>query len=289
MTKVIDSKNYSNEFELGKHRIALASYSFHGLHGAGKCDVFTYLEMLRSRYHVQWADIWTGYIPEPDKDFAAKIRKVMDNYGIRLANLCIDGPHLWMDKPEERAAHKKTMLGYIETGKILGAKTIRIDFGGKEGHTMPDEAFDYIVETYKEYCDICADSGIKIGPENHWGWDRVPEYLEKVYKAVDHPAYGHLFHFTNFFDEPERGLETVLKYAMHTHVSASSLPVAKETIRKLHNAGYKGAYSVEHHSGKFERERVEWQLGAVRSFISELMEEGTDKTVAEDYTTSIYK
>ena len=252
------------------------------------CDVFTYINLLRDRYRVGWADIWTGFIPTTDTAFAAKVRSALDEAGLGLANLCVDGPHLWCDDPDQRAAHRETMLGYIEVARILGAKTIRIDFGGKEGHTMPSEAFDYLVKTYKEYCAICGDLGMKIGPENHWGWDRVPEYLERVRAAVDHPAYGHLFHFTNFHDEPERGLETVLKYAMHTHIAANTLPVAKELIRRLHAAAYAGAYSVEHHSGKFEKVRAEWQLGGVRNLISELMEEGCDTPAKPDYITSLY-
>ena len=273
---------------LSLDRIALASYSFHGMLHEGVCDVFTYINLLRDRYRVGWADIWTGFIPTTDLGFAAKVRTALDAAGLRLANLCVDGPHLWCDDPAERVAHRETMLAYIEVGRVLGAKTIRIDFGGKEGHTMPNEAFDYLVKTYKEYCAICGDLDIQIGPENHWGWDRVPDYLDRVRAAVDHPAYGHLFHFANFFDEPERGLETVLKYAMHTHIAANTLPVAKELVRRLHAAGYAGAYSVEHHSGKFERVRVDWQLGAVRNLISELVEEDCDAPAKPDYITSLY-
>jgi len=273
---------------MAEFNISLASYSFHGMLGAGVRDVFGYLDALKYRYHLEWADIWTGFLPSLDDAFIRKVRQAMDDRGVRLANLCVDGPHLWCDDPAERATHRGMMLKYIEAARLLGARTIRIDFGGQEGHTMPDEAFDYLVKTYKEYCAICGDLDIQIGPENHWGWDRVPDYLDRVRAAVDHPAYGHLFHFANFFDEPERGLETVLKYAMHTHIAANTLPVAKELVRRLHAAGYVGAYSVEHHSGKFERVRVDWQLGAVRNLISELVEEDCDAPAKPDYITSLY-
>ena len=44
-------------------RTAIASYSFHSLLAEGKCDVFNYLNMLKYRYNVFNADIWTGYLP----------------------------------------------------------------------------------------------------------------------------------------------------------------------------------------------------------------------------------
>jgi len=183
----------------------------------------------------------------------------------------------------------KQMLEYIQVANKLGAKSVRIDFGGTEGHTMPDEAFEYIVNTYREYCRICGDLGMKIGPENHWGWDRVPEYLEKVRNAVDSPAYGHLYHLGNFYDEPERGEALALSYAMHTHIHADSMPYAKEVIRKLKNLGYEGAYSVEHHSGKLEYERVDWQLATMRGLIAELDAEGYDEPAKPDFFTGIYR
>lgn len=270
-------------------KIAVASYSFHSAMYEGRCDVFNYLNLLKYRYGASYADIWTGYLPTLEDEFIGKIRAAMDREGIELMNLCVDGPHLWMDDPETRAAHKKQMLEYIQVANKLGAKSVRIDFGGTEGHTMPDEAFEYIVNTYREYCRICGDLGMKIGPENHWGWDRVPEYLEKVKNAVDSPAYGHLYHLGNFYDEPERGEALALSYAMHTHIHADSMPYAKEVIRKLKNLGYEGAYSVEHHSGKLEYERVDWQLATMRGLIAELDAEGYDEPAKPDFFTGIYR
>lgn len=250
--------------------VAVASYSFHGKLGEGKCDVFNYLNLLKYRYYVRYADIWTGFLPTLDAGFIKKVREELDRNDLTLANLCVDGPHLWVDDADEREAHRRQMLDYIEAAKALGAKTIRIDFGGTNGHTMSDEAFEYIVERYREYCNICGEYGMRIGPENHWGWDRVPEYLEKVKNAVDSPVYGHLYHFRNFFDEPERGEKLAISYAMHTHIHADSVSYAKDVISALRDSGYKGAYSVEHHSGELEYERVDWQLATIKGYITEI-------------------
>lgn len=264
--------------------ISLASYSFHGLLGEGKLDIFGYLNLLYYKYHVTNADIWTGFTPTTDLDFMRKVRASMDERGISLENLCIDGPHLWVDTPEGRAENKRKMYEYIKAAEVLGAKTLRIDFGGSDDAPMSDEAFEYIVQAYREYCDMTAQFGAKIGPENHWGWDRNPEYLCRVRDAVDKKNYGHLFHFTNWMPGKEDKMtETAISYAMHTHIPANSIPVAKELIRKLAASGYEGTYSIEHHSGKFEEVRVEWQLGAVRSLIAELKEEGIDTPAKLDY------
>ncbi|MCR4907057.1 MAG: sugar phosphate isomerase/epimerase [Clostridiales bacterium] len=266
----------------------VASYSFHGMLGEGTCDVFRYLDLLRFRYHVRYADIWTGFLPTLDDGFLGKVRAALDRNELTLANLCVDGPHVWMDDPDAREAHKKQMLDMLRAAEKLGAKTVRVDFGGTDGHTMPEEAFEYIVKTYREYASISADRGMKIGPENHWGWDRVPEYLEKVAAAVDSPAYGHLYHLRNFYDEPERGEAYAISKAMHTHIHANSMPYAKDVIRRLANRGYEGVYSVEHHSGHLEPERVDWQLATVRGLIAELGDEGYENEAKPSFFDGIY-
>ncbi len=268
--------------------VSVASYSFHGLLASGECDVFRYLDLLRFRYHVRTADIWTGFLPTLDEDFIAKVRAALDRNELTLANLCVDGPHLWENDPERRAAHKKQMFDMLRAAEKLGAKTVRVDFGGTEGHTMPPEAFSYIAQTYREYAAFCAERGMRVGPENHWGWDRVPEYLDAVKKAVDSPAYGHLYHLRNFYDEPERGEELCISYAMHTHIHAHSMLYAKDVILRLANAGYEGAYSVEHHSGVHEPVRVDWQLATVRGLIAELDAEGYDKPAQPSFYEGVY-
>ncbi len=266
----------------------VASYSFHGLLASGECDVFRYLDLLRFRYHVRHADIWSGFFPSFEDAFVSKVREALDRNELTLANLCVDGPCVWMDDADARAAHRVQMLAIIQAASKLGAKTIRVDFGGTKGHTMPAEAFDYIVTAYREYAGICGELGMKIGPENHWGWDNVPEYLESVKNAVDSPAYGHLYHLRNFFDEPERGEALCISYAMHTHIHANSMPYAKEVLRRLANAGYEGVFSVEHHSGQLEPERVDWQLATLRALVAELDAEGYEETAKPSFFEGVY-
>jgi len=271
-----------------KYPISIASYSFHAMLSEKRTDVFTYLGDIKYRYDVTFADIWSGFIPTLDEDFLKKVRASMDEKGITLANLCVDGPHIWVDDKDQRERHYKGAHDYLKAAIILGAKTMRIDMGSME-EDLPDEKLDYIAKVYRELALIALDNDMRVGTENHWGSSRVPENLEKLYKAVDCKGYGHLFHFGNFVDgQKEAGLETVLKMAMHTHIPADSLPIAKEYIRRLVNADYKGTFSIEHHSSKHEYERVAWQLASVRGLIAELEAEGFDKPAGTDFFKSVY-
>ena len=272
-----------------KYPISIASYSFHGMLVEKRTDVFTYLEDIKYRYDVEYADIWSGFLPNLDEDFLKKIRASMDEKGITLANLCVDGPHIWVDDKDQREQHYKGAHDYLKAGIKLGAKTVRIDMGSME-EDVPAEKFDYIVKVYKELAAIAFDNGMRVGTENHWGSSRVPENLEKLYRAIDCKGYGVLFHFGNFIEgKTEEGLETILKMAMHTHVPANSVSYAKEYIRRLVNENYAGTFSIEHHSSKHEYERTAWQLATVRGLITELEAEGFDKPAEKDFFAGVYE
>ena len=282
--------------------ISISSYSVHGMMMKKEIDIFRFMDLVKYRYRLDYIDIWAFIMKPLEEDYISKLKKSLDDKNLILANLCVDGPHLWMDDEAMRAANKEKMLQTLKAAETLGAQTIRIDFGGPspwmkadktqpfDPRTMTEEAFDYIVSTYKEYADICETFGAKIGPENHWGFDTVPEYLVRVKEAVNHPSYGHLFHIDDNFDgDTELGEKYAIETAMHTHVTASSIPNIKKYIKALLNAGYKGVFSVEHHSGKHELDRIEWQLGSLRAILAEVKEEGIDAEYSVDFPNIIYE
>ena len=249
-------------------KISIASYAFHGLHGEGKMDVFGYLESVKYRYGLDAADIWNGMLPNIEEDYLKKVREAMDERELVLANLCVDGPHLWEDNPDAREKNYQNALKYLKAAEILGAKTIRIDAGGR-GDEFTDEMFDYIVTRYKEYAQRAYDNGYKVGPENHWGPERVPANMKKIYDAVNSPAFGLLLHISGWAsDDPNSADKMAASWAMHTHIAwnitEECLP---EKMKMLADAGYDGYWGVEHHTGKNEYTEVAVQVAKVRDVL----------------------
>ena len=169
--------------------ISIASYAFHGLLKEGKIDLFGYLESCRYRYHLHTADIWNGMIPSVEADFLKKAKDALEERELQLVNLCVDGPHIWEDDPAVREQHYQDALAYLKAAEYLKARTIRIDAGVRE-NTFTTEQFDWIVKRYREYAQWAFDHGFKVGPENHWGAEAVPENMARICKAVDHPGFG---------------------------------------------------------------------------------------------------
>ena len=240
-------------------KISVASYGFHGLLHEGKIDVFGYLESCKYRYHLNSAEIWNGMFPSTEEDFLKKLKEGLEERGLELANLCVDGPHIWEDDPAAREQNYQNALVYLKAAKFLNARTIRIDAGGRE-NTFTNEQFDLIVKRYKEYAQFAYDNGFKAGPENHWGAEAVPENMVRICQAVDHPGFGVLLHFRG-----NEGDALMAPWAMHTHISWDVTENhLDKSISTLLEANYQGYFSIEHHSAKNEYAAVAVQLSKLR-------------------------
>ena len=244
--------------------ISIASYAFHGLLAAGMMDVFGYLESVKYRYCLDAADIWNGMLASTEEDYLRKVRAAMDEKEMSLANLCVDGAHLWDPDQAERERLYQPAQANLRAAVILGARTVRIDMGGRELE-MSAEQFDYTVMRYREYVRFGADHGFRVGTENHWGASRRWANQERVIRAVDHPHYGVLLHIGNWAETPDDYDRCVAPYVMHTHVDARvTRECLAEKIAMLLDAGYAGYWGVEHHTGQHEYAEVAWQLAEVR-------------------------
>ncbi len=251
-------------------KISIASYAFHGLLAEGRMDVFGYLESSKYRYRLDAADIWNKTLASTEDDYVAKVREAMDENDMVLANLCVDGAHVWDPDPDKRAELRTNALAHLRAAVVLGAKTVRIDMGGQSAE-MTEEQFDATVAGYKEYTKFAADHGFRMGPENHFGPALVAENQKRLYDAVASPAYGVLLHIGHWIADAKSGDKLVAPWAMHTHVDARTCATClEERMRMLLEKGYDGCWGVEHHSAKNEYSEVEWQLAVVRRTLAKI-------------------
>lgn len=247
-----------------KMKTTIASYSFHGLFEEGKTDLFGYLESCKYRYHLDTADIWNGMLVSTDDDYLAKVKEALEERQLSLVNLCVDEANIWDDDTTVRERLYQNALAHLHAAEVLGAKTVRIDAGGR-GETFTAEQFDWIVKRYSEYAQRAYDNGYKVGPENHWGPDVLPENMVRICEAVNHPAFGVLLHFKSETDS------LMAPWAMHTHISWKVAEESlKASIHMLNDCGYAGYWGVEHHSGQDEYNRVAIQLARVREGLARI-------------------
>lgn len=245
-------------------KISIASYAFHGLLASGMMDIFGYLETCKYRFHLSSADIWNGFLPNLTGDSLEKVKTALRDRDLELANLCVDGAHIWDEDEAVREQNYKNALANLHAGEVLGARTIRIDAGG-HAETWTNQQFDLIVRRYREFAKRAYDNGYKVGPENHWGTEVDPHNMISLCEAVDHPAFGVLLHFRG-----NEGDALMAPFAMHTHISWDIAEGSPESLAMLASTGYQGYWGVEHHSGENEYSKVAIQLARVQDAVRQL-------------------
>jgi len=250
--------------------ISVASYSFHGLLADGRMDIFNYLETQRYRYGLHTADIWNAFLHTTEESYLRKVKVEMDARSLKLVNVAVDGAHIWDIDETVRVHHRQNALAHLRAAHVLGARSVRIDMGGRESD-VTEEQFEEIVYRYREYAQMASEWGIMVGPENHFGPSLVPGIMKRIAQAVEHPSYGILLHMGRWKVDVDQGDTMCAPWTMHAHVDAQTINKDLEgSMRVLLSAGYRGCWGVEMGEGKHEYENAAWGIAAIQRALSHI-------------------
>jgi sugar phosphate isomerase/epimerase len=158
---------------------------------------------------------------------------------------------------------------HLKAAEILGAKTVRIDTGGRD-REWSSEQFDVIAKAFIDFAAYAGNAGFKIGPETHWGATNYPDNMLKLHAAVGSPNYGILLHMgKDTWTSPSDYDRALAPIAIHTHIDQKTCyERIDDALAILLETGYSGALGIEHHTGKNELAEVEAQIGLLRRAIS---------------------
>ncbi len=251
--------------------ISIAGFSVHGLLASGCIDIFGYLESCRYRFNLDTADLWNGMLGGIEPDRVKLIKHAVDERDLTVVNYHADGVHVWDDDDSVREANYRGAMLHLETAAALGAKTVRIDTGGKV-ERISSRQLEVVAKTYRKYCEFGARHGFKVGPENHWGLSLLQSNMLDIAAAVNHPSYGILLHIGHWEQgDPVEGDQALAHLAVHTHVDARiARDCLLERMSLLTENGYTGCWGVEHHSAHNEYVEIGYQLAAVRRACTQL-------------------
>ena len=276
--------------------VSCLSYSFNGLFNQGMMDIFHYFETCRYRFGLDAADLWNGMFTSTDDAFINKVHRALEERQLVVPNIAVDEGHLIASGNEDSAKLRATQDRYLQIAKKLGVGFVRFDAGPymtngrKEEDGWTNQEFDFLVKRYKELSQFAYDNGFKIGAENHWGPEKCWVHMEKLIKAVDHPGFGICVHFGGWTAKsPETRVQdndaadrASAKWICHTHIPWDVCEDSEMLLNKmsiLRDAGYKGYYSAEHHSGQNEYNLTEVQIAKIRAVLTNWNNGGTGELI----------
>jgi sugar phosphate isomerase/epimerase len=252
--------------------IGICSFSFHRLLASGQADVFGYMDLCKELGCTQ-LDPWSAHLSPPvapqsvlragknprdshqllgdvDFEFIDRIGDHAKRIGLPFGTIAVDGAHIFEPGKEARQVNRKRAHRWLEAAGRLGAKQVRIDAGGQE--EMPDEAFQIIVEGYRDLIARATPLGIEILIENHWGPSIIPDNTIRILDAAR--ALGLLYDTRNWRpDKKQEGRRRGAPHARATHIKTRRWDAAGSepdedipgAIRLLIEAAYTGTWGIE--------------------------------------------
>jgi sugar phosphate isomerase/epimerase len=172
--------------------------------------------------------------------------------------------------PDRRKAGIAVAKRWLDAGKIIGAKSMRVNSGGPriapgaiatDSYPKADELAGYLsncIESMKELADYGGKAGVKVTLENHWGLTANPMNIRIVLDEVNHPFCEASPDFCNWEHEymMYNGLKALAPYA-HTVVHAKYWSRWKDNdVRRsvgiMMDAGFEGKFALEYEDGPWD-------------------------------------
>lgn len=173
---------------------------------------------------------------------------------------------------ERRKAGVAVAKKWLDAGKVLGAKSMRVNSGGprilpaptqgNDGYPKSDDIAKYLdncIESLKELADYGGKAGVKVTLENHWGLTANPTNIVIMINAVNSPWCEATPDFCNW--EHERmlfnGLKILAPYS-HSNVHAKywsrwgDKNDVRRSVRVMMDANYDGVFALEYEEGPWD-------------------------------------
>ncbi|MDQ6419637.1 TIM barrel protein [Paenibacillus sp. LHD-117] len=259
-------------------KISIGGYSFNNTMNEGKMDTFGYLESSKYRYGLDTVDLWNGTFDKarqdiftlPDEAYIRKLREAIDEKGMKVVNIAVDGAHLWDADQDRRKMLYGNAVAYMRIADTLGASSVRIDTGDKSSEPETEEQVDYNISKFLELSKLAADLGMMVGPENHMGSAKNPHYLKKIAEGVNHPNFGILLHMGRWSADEEIGDSLVAPWVYHTHFDGKTVASGKgeQLVRTLFDAGYDGYWGIEYNAPGNQYLEMEWAIASAKRVLA---------------------
>ncbi|MDF2961278.1 MAG: sugar phosphate isomerase/epimerase [Paenibacillus sp.] len=255
---------------------SIGSWSFHALFKSGKINVFGYLESIKYRYRLDHADIWSGMLVSTEDSYIQSIMDTLDEEGMTVASLAVDGADVWHDDPAIREQQYQKALLYLDIARRWGVQTLRIDMGVRSLE-MTNEQFNLCVQRYREYAQYAREHGFRVGPQTHQQGSQVPQNLKRLCAEISSPAFGIVLNANRWLSDKETGDELVAPFTAHVQLDRAFVdftgPELLQKVRLLLQAGYRGCWSLEFRGGANEYLETEHDLLTLRRAVRLVQDE----------------
>ena len=199
--------------------ISLAQWSLHKALFAGKLTNMDFPLKAKRDFGIDIVEYVSVFFQgkEADKSYVNSLKQITKDNGIRNNLIMVDGEGDLGDLDEKkRMKAVENHYKWVETAKVLGCKSIRVNAFGKG---TAEEVKAAVVDGLRKLTNFASKSKINVIVENHGSYSSNGKWLAEVMREVNHPFCGTLPDFGNFrISETEKydlyqGVQDLLPFA----------------------------------------------------------------------------
>jgi sugar phosphate isomerase/epimerase len=228
----------------------------------------------RDRFNIKHIEFWSNHFESLELPYLKSLKNKIKGSHSSLLNVQIDSSYnLASVNDQERLNSLKHVKEWMDAVSYLGSKCVRINPGSANG------SIEKSIESMKEVNQYAKSKNLILLSENHFGIEMNPDVHLRIVKEAGSgnytlPDFGNYPRTTMF-----ESLQRILPHAYMISAKADAFNDKIEhtsfdfdkCVQMAERAGFKGIYSVEQWSGKYQDvdfEKVgDWLIDHVRKNI----------------------
>lgn len=241
------SITYSNQ-AMQKDDISLAQWALVQEMREGKWKNLDFPRIAREDFGLNGIEFVNTLFEVPTVQYLNQLKQNANDMGVTMVLIMVDAEG---DGAEPTSELRKQFVinhqKWVDIAHYLGCHAIRTNCRGPE-NADPDKALKWAVESYRMLLNYAKDSGVRIVIENHGGVSNDPDWMVRLMKEVNDPAFGTYPDWrrpTDDFDNYTY-LEKTLPYALGmSYRNQPTEELTAQMIQMCNDSGYRGWYGIE--------------------------------------------
>jgi sugar phosphate isomerase/epimerase len=166
-------------------------------------------------------ELCSAFFESQSAAYLAEVRRSIDDAGLRIPNIAVDGPDISLADVTARQVHLETTKQWFHVAHAVGSQAIRVNSGGDANADATQLA--RIAEGYRALAEMGEREGIPILIENHGGASYKPANIRYFLDTVDSPWFGTCPDAGNYPDGTwEEGIAVMAPHAQSVHIKVSA-------------------------------------------------------------------
>ena len=205
-------------------------------------------KLAREEFDINGIEFVNTLFDVPHMNYLNQLKQNAEDYGVTMVLIMVDAegdpcsPDAGVRK-QYAINHRK----WIDVAHYLGCHSIRTNCRGVEDATA-EENLEWAAESYQLLLDYASQAGIHVVIENHGGVSNDPDWMVKLFEAVDHPLFGSYPDWRSPSDQFDNVayLEKMLPFARGmSYRNQPTEELSAQMIRMSKEMGYTGWYGIE--------------------------------------------